>query len=221
MTTILVTAGPTREYLDDVRYLSNASSGRMGYAIAAAAAARGHRVILVAGPNSQLTPAGVELRSVVSAQEMHDQALEAFSEADIAIGVAAVADFRPARRQAGKMSRAREQAQLELQPNPDIIAALGSAKEHRLVIGFALESAADGGRDGVQQRAEKKLRRKSLDMIVINEVGAVSANESQLSLLYADGKREDLALMGKDESAALLVERVLAMLPGGQGAGKH
>ncbi len=218
MTTILVTAGPTREYLDDVRYLTNASSGRMGYAIAAAAVSRGHRVLLVAGPNTQPTPEGVELRAVISAQEMHEQALEAFDAADVAIGVAAVADFRPATRHSGKMSRARDQTRLDLLPNPDIIASLGGRKGHRVVVGFALESAAHGGRAGLQDRAEKKLRSKSLDMIVINELKAVSAEASQLSLLYADGRQEDLPSMSKEESAALLIDRVMALLPGGQGA---
>lgn len=218
MTNLLVTAGPTHEYLDAVRYLANASSGRMGYAIAEQAAGRGHRVVLVSGPCSLPTPSGVERRAVVSAEEMLKISLEAFGSAEIAIGVAAVADYRPAQRLTGKPPRSRQACQLALVPNPDIIATLGAAKEGRLVIGFALESAGEDGRKGILERARQKLRVKCLDMIVVNELAAMSADRSQLSLIYADGRCQDLPGMSKQESALRLVLAIESLHAGEHGA---
>jgi len=219
MATLLVTAGPTREYLDEVRYLSNASSGLMGYAIAAQGAKLGHRVTLVSGPCALPVPLGVELRSVVSAEEMLAASLEAFPGADTAIGVAAVADYRPAQRLPGKPPRDRRNRRLELVPNPDIIKTLGATKGSRLVVGFALETACEGGREGVIARARSKLRVKCLDMIVVNELAAQSAERSQLSLLYADGRCQDLPVLTKPEGAERLLRAIEALAAEQQGAG--
>lgn len=218
MTKFLVTAGPTREYLDEVRYLSNASSGKMGYAIAGQAAQLGHRVVLVSGPCSLEIPAGVEQRSVVSAEEMLASSLAAFVDCDVAIGVAAVADYRPARRAPGKPAKTQQAQQLALVPNPDIIATLGAAKAGRLVVGFALESARESGRMEIMARARSKLHAKCLDMIVINEVEALSAEQSQLSLLYADGRCEDLPLLTKQESALRILRAIEALAADQHGA---
>ncbi len=210
MPTVLITAGPTREHLDDVRYLANGSSGRMGFAIAAAAAAQNHAVVLVTGPVDLDTPAGVERRDVVSALEMHAAAEAAFASADIVFGVAAVSDYRPSERCDGKPAKAGARMTLELVANPDIIRTLGESKgEQRIVIGFALESATQGGREGILQRGRDKLRRKSLDMVVVNETSAMGALASAVTLVYADDVAETLPHQDKDATAAVLVARAV------------
>jgi phosphopantothenoylcysteine decarboxylase/phosphopantothenate--cysteine ligase len=221
MANILVTAGPTREYLDDVRYLTNGSTGRMGYAIAAAAAAAGHRVVLVSGPTELSTPDGVDRIDVVSAREMHDRARAAFADCDIAFGVAAVADHRPARRAVGKPPKHDGPLSLELVPNPDVVASLGrhalGLRASKVVVGFALESfaerpAADGSsRAAALERARAKLERKGLDLIVLNAPSALGGERSQVTVLAADGRQEDLPEQSKDATAAWLVARSVAL----------
>ena len=209
MAKILVTAGPTREHLDDVRYLSNGSSGRMGYAIAAAASAAGCPVTLVSGPTGLPTPAGVERIDVVSAREMHDRARAAFADCDIAFGVAAVCDHRPARRAIGKPAKPAGPYALELVPNPDVVAMLGAEKGRRVVVGFALERDAPAELEAAIQRARDKLAAKRLDLIVLNRTSAIAADDIDAVLLDAAGRREDLPRMPKDELAARLVARAL------------
>ena len=167
MVTILVTAGPTREYLDDVRYLTNGSSGRMGYALAAAGTSLGHRVTLVSGPTELDPPAGVELQAVVSGLEMQAEAERAFAKCQVAFGAAAVADYRPGRRQPGKPPKTSGSFSLALRSNPDIIAGLGGRKGDRVVVGFALEAAA-GGLEAAVERGGPKLRAKHLDLLVVS-----------------------------------------------------
>jgi phosphopantothenoylcysteine decarboxylase/phosphopantothenate--cysteine ligase len=207
LATVLVTAGPTREYFDAVRFLSNASSGRMGYAIARAAAAAGHRTILVSGPTELGVPAGVECVQVISAVEMHERAVSAFETADVAFGVAAVADYRPARRAGGKPPKAAGPHSLELVPNPDVVAALGAAKGRRVVVGFALEVGGSGS-DAVA-RARDKLQRKRLDAIVVNDAAAIGGDVSAVTLVLADGREEAWPCQDKDETAARLVRRAV------------
>ena len=138
----MITAGPTREYLDDVRFLSNGSSGRMGCALAEAAMADGHEAWLVLGPVEIAAPPGARVRAVTSALEMQAAADDWFERCQIAIAAAAVADWRPAHRQPGK-PRHGALARLDLVPNPDIVAGLGARKGARVVVGFALESLLD------------------------------------------------------------------------------
>ncbi len=187
---VLVSAGPTREALDPVRYLSNESSGRMGFAIAEAAARAGHAVTLVAGPVNLATPAGVERLDVTSAREMLEACRAAFRIADVLIMAAAVADWRPARVLAGKW-RAKDggaaRATLELVRNPDILATLASRKGTRIVCGFALETGSG------ERRARAKLVRKRLDCIALNDASALNANETRIVLLGRDGSRRVLA----------------------------
>jgi phosphopantothenoylcysteine synthetase/decarboxylase len=162
----LLTAGPTREYLDPVRFLSNGSSGRMGYALAEAAVARGWEVDLVSGPVSLSAVAGVNVHRVVSAQEMFEACEPLFAVCDLFIAVAAVADFRPKTTKAHKTKKADAKLVLELEPTVDILKTLAAKKAPtQRVVGFAAET-----RD-VEQYARQKLVEKNLDWIVANDVG--------------------------------------------------
>ena len=199
---VVVTAGPTREHVDPVRFLSNESSGRMGFAIAAAAAARGDRVTLVAGPVHLPTPEGVRRLDVVSARDMLKATREAFKEADALYMCAAVSDWRPRRRLAGKWRKkddGGETASLELVRNPDIVASVARSKGERLVVAFALETG-----DGLR-RAQAKMRRKGTDYIVLNDASALSAARASVTLLGRDGSVLRLRGRAKEEIAEVLV----------------
>lgn len=161
--TVLITAGPTREKIDPVRYLSNRSSGRMGYALAEAALRRGARVLLVSGPTSLKPPGGAEVARVESAKEMLDAVLQLLPEATIVIKTAAVADYTIANPASQKIKRGGDMS-LALEPAPDILAEIGRRKKNQLVIGFAAET------ENVIENARKKLKSKSLDAIVVNDV---------------------------------------------------
>ncbi len=209
--TVLVTAGPTREELDPVRYLSNYSSGKMGYAIARAARRRGARVILVSGPTALAAPAGVELVPVVSARQMREAVLARLEEATVVIKAAAVADYRPAMRAEQKIKKGVEGALiLPLEKNPDILAELGRNKGNRLLIGFAAETV------DLVENARKKLTEKNLDLIVANDVSRSDAgfdvDTNAVRLLYRDGSGEELPLLGKDEVADQLLDRIARLL---------
>lgn len=220
MAKILVTAGPTREHIDAVRFLSNGSTGRMGYALAEAAVAAGHAAVLVSGPTQLPCPPGVERIDVVSAREMHDRALAAFVDCDVAIGAAAVADHRPARQDSGKPAKEASATTLELVPNPDVIAALagaaraGSDRGPRLVVGFALEAFGEdaASRAAAEDRARAKLARKQLDWIVLNRLDALASATSQLILLGPDGSTVELAPQPKADAARALIEHCVAGL---------
>jgi phosphopantothenoylcysteine decarboxylase / phosphopantothenate---cysteine ligase len=164
--TVLVTAGPTQEPLDPVRFISNRSSGRMGYALAEAAAARGARVILISGPVHIPPPRGVEIIHVRTAKEMREKVFENLAPATIVIKSAAVADFHVARVPEQKIKKTAARLSLELDPTPDILAELGRKKGDRLLIGFAAET------ENLQQEARRKLESKNCDMVVSNLVGS-------------------------------------------------
>jgi len=191
MVSILITAGPTREYLDDVRFLSNGSSGRMGCALAAAALAAGHTVTLVLGPVEVQPPAAARVLSVVSAREMQAAAESAFPAADVVVAAAAVADWRPASRAAGKPAKAAGPTTLELVPNPDIVGGLAARKGPRVVFGFGLESAA-AGLPAAIARGRRKLSAKQLDGIVVNLHDAIGRDAAEFVLCLADGRDEPL-----------------------------
>ncbi len=177
---ILVTAGPTREHFDSVRFLSNASSGKMGFSIAAEAVQRGHEVILIAGPVSLPDPEGAEVIRVVTAGEMFDACRGRFAACDAAVMAAAVADYRPARRSARKVKKHNQSRTVELRPTKDICAALGARKGERIVVGFAMED-----RDH-HRRAETKMRRKQCDAIVLNRVETLGAETARVEILRGD-----------------------------------
>ena len=200
---VVITAGPTREHVDPVRFLSNESSGRMGFAIARAAAARGDRVTLIAGPVNLDTPPGVERVDVVSARDMLAAVQEAFREADVLIMSAAVGDWRPARKLAGKWRKkddGSDSASLELVKNPDILATVARDKGDRLVIGFALETG-----DGLR-RARAKLKRKGADYVVLNDASALNSERATVTVIGRDGSERRIDARSKDEIAAVLVE---------------
>jgi phosphopantothenoylcysteine decarboxylase/phosphopantothenate--cysteine ligase len=200
---VLVTAGPTREYVDPVRYLSNESSGLMGFEIARAAAARGDEVVLIAGPVHQPTPAGVERVDVVSARDMLAALTEHFADCDVLFMAAAVADWRPKRRLAGKWRKkdgGTETTALELVRNPDLLATVAKKKGERLVVGFALETG--NGR----QRALAKMRRKNTDYVVLNGAAALGATKTSVTVLGRDGSEELIDGRSKAYVAARLVE---------------
>jgi phosphopantothenoylcysteine decarboxylase / phosphopantothenate---cysteine ligase len=161
--TVLITAGPTREKIDPVRYLTNRSSGRMGYALAEAALRRGARVLLVSGPTQLKPPAAAEVTQVETAQQMKDTVLKLLPECSMVIKTAAVSDYAVSNPPAQKMKR-KEKLTLELQPTPDILSEIVGHKTSQLVIGFAAET------DNVLENARKKLNSKSLDAIVVNDV---------------------------------------------------
>jgi phosphopantothenoylcysteine decarboxylase/phosphopantothenate--cysteine ligase len=199
---VVVTAGPTREHVDPVRYLSNESSGKMGYEIARAAAARGDRVTLVSGPVALEAPPGVRRVEVLSARDMLKAVRAAFRDADVLFMAAAVADWRPARKLAGKWRKKdqkTEVASLELVKNPDILATVARRKGSRLVVGFALETG-----DGVR-RALRKLRRKNADYVVLNDESALGSERTTVTILAADGSSVRLENKTKRQVAKALV----------------
>jgi len=202
---VLVSAGPTREHVDPVRFLSNESSGRMGFAIAAAAAKAGHAVTLVAGPVALPTPKGVRRIDVVSAREMERALRASFARCDALYMAAAVADWRPARRLAGKW-RAKDggasRARIDLVRNPDLLAGLTRGRRHprRTVVAFALETA-----DG-ERRARAKMQKKGADWIVLNDPSALGGETTRVRLLGAEGIEFALPEQSKAAVARRLVE---------------
>lgn len=209
--TVLVTAGPTREEIDPVRFLSNYSSGKMGYAIASAACRRGARVVLVTGPVNQPVPQGVKAIHVASAQEMHQAVMAEAEHADLIIKAAAVADFRPAARGEQKVKKgSSETMTVELQRNPDILAELGEKKGDRVLIGFAAET------EELLKNAREKLTKKNLDMIVANDVtqagAGFDADTNIVRFLSADGHIEELPQMSKAAVAEILLDRASSLL---------
>ncbi|MFH1226973.1 MAG: phosphopantothenoylcysteine decarboxylase [Planctomycetota bacterium] len=174
MMKILITAGPTREYFDKVRYISNPSTGRMGFAVAAAAKARGHKVTLVSGPTHLEPLKGVTLKRVVSAQDMLRQVNKYFPESDAVIMTAAVSDYRPAAYCNGKIKKTGQPVSVRLEPTLDILKTISRRKGGRVLIGFALEAS------DLRRNALRKLRAKNLDFVVANRTdsfgpGKVSA----------------------------------------------
>lgn len=208
--TVLVTAGPTREELDPIRYISNHSSGRMGYALAQAAHQRGARVILVSGPVALPTSSGVELVAVESASQMQQAVMAHVADSTVVIKAAAVADYRPAARNDQKIKKQGDRLMIELERNPDILAELGRLEKRPLLVGFAAETTE------LQAHAAAKLAAKNLDMIVANDVtqegAGFNVGTNICQLLFRDGRIEPLALMAKEELADLILDRVLDLL---------
>jgi phosphopantothenoylcysteine decarboxylase / phosphopantothenate---cysteine ligase len=206
---ILVTAGPTREELDPVRYISNHSSGKMGYAIARAARHRGARVILVTGPTCLAEPYGVETVQVTTALDMRTAVMDRLEESTMVIKAAAVADYRPARRAVLKIKKSLGSHTLELEKNPDILSELGETKGKRLLVGFAAET------DDLVGNAGKKLAEKNLDMVVANDINLEGAgfnlDTNIVKILFRDGTVEDLPLMGKQALADIILDRVMGL----------
>lgn len=207
---VMVTAGPTVEPIDPVRYLTNRSSGKFGYALATAAAQRGAEVTLISGPVALPAPAGVEMRYVESARDMLAAAEEAFGNADIALFAAAVADMRPANPADKKLKKGKNDAELsaiQLTENPDILATLGHKKQNQVVIGFAAET------NDVIPNAQKKLAKKGADMIVANEVSASKTfgKDDDEIWLVTDGGAEHVDPAPKTELAHTILDKAIAL----------
>lgn len=216
--TILITAGPTREELDPVRYLSNYSSGKMGYAVARVARDRGARVVLISGPTALDPPDNVEFVSVTNAKQMLEAVLNRYEESTVIVKAAAVGDYRPVTAATQKIKKGAEDTlSLELEKNPDILAELGRRKGNRVLVGFAAET------EDLLENARKKLKAKNLDMIVANDVTAPGAgfevDTNVVRLLFRDGRVEELPCLAKDEVAYRLLNRI-SELRGGQIAGR-
>ena len=204
---ILITAGPTREPIDPVRFLSNRSTGRMGFAIAQAAAEAGHTVTLIAGPVELPTPPNVRRVDVVTARDMLAAVQRELVQADVLIASAAVADWRPETCSPTKLKKSGMNGVLRLVPNPDILKTILPQKGNRRFIGFAAETGEPTAEAG------RKLREKGLDLIVANDVTAPGAGfaveTNRVTLLYPDGRREALPLLSKLD----LARRLIALLP--------
>lgn len=207
--TLLVTAGPTEEPIDPVRFLSNRSSGKMGFALTRAARRRGAQVTLVSGPTALTSPSRVHFIPVRTAAQMREAVLENLHAASILIMAAAVSDFRPQGMKEGKIKKSKANLTLPLELNPDILTEAGRQKGNRVFVGFAAET------HHLLQNAQQKLAEKNLDLIVANDVslpGAGFAVDTNIvKLIDRCGKVEELPLMGKEELADLILDRVVKL----------
>jgi phosphopantothenoylcysteine decarboxylase/phosphopantothenate--cysteine ligase len=204
---ILVTAGPTQEPMDPVRFLSNPSSGKMGFSIAGAAEQRGAQVTLISGPCGLCDPYGVKVIRIQTAAQMATAVFEQFDYADIIIKSAAVCDYRPRDITAEKMKKEKDEMVLNLVRNQDILAEIGQRKGGRFLVGFAAETEL------LDQHATKKLSKKNLDMIVGNivkgEDSAFGSDSNRASLYYRDGTQEAFPMMDKEDLAHKLLDRIV------------
>jgi phosphopantothenoylcysteine decarboxylase/phosphopantothenate--cysteine ligase len=196
---ILVTAGPTREFFDTVRFISNPSSGKMGYALARSGAKRGHDVVLVSGPVALRPPKEVETLQVISAAEMSRACKKAFPDCDVVIATAAVCDYRPEYKLDHKLKKQAKTRSIDLLPTEDILAALGRRKVDQILIGFAMEDHS------ARRNAESKLRRKHLDAILLNGPENIGGNQAKMELLLRGGQWETWPAASKDAVAAKII----------------
>ncbi len=205
---ILISAGPTREYIDRVRYISNPSSGKMGIALAEAAQQMGAETELVCGPVSEPIPDGISLARVSSAEEMKQALFDHFHDADIVIMAAAVEDVRPAQRHTSKLKKNDISPALQLERTPDILLEMGKQKKDQLLVGFSVET------DQIIENSRDKLQRKNLDFIVINnpdEPGAAfSADTNRVRVLDREGRQTEFPLQSKKDLAHRLLELFIA-----------
>ncbi len=217
---VLITAGPTREEIDPVRYISNYSSGKMGYALARAAQRRGAQVLLISGPTSLAKPYGVTVVTVTSAIEMQREVMARVDACDVVIKAAAVADYRPELRNSTKIKKKDDSAIITLVKNPDILSELGKmdygSRPRPFLVGFAAET------DALVENATKKLVEKNLDMIVANDVSCADAgfnvDTNRAELFFKDGSSNDCGLMPKDQLAVTILDHVISRLPEQPGA---
>ncbi len=211
--TVVVTAGPTRERIDPVRFLSNRSSGKMGYALAAAAARRGARVVLISGPVDLPPPFGVERVPVETSAEMRQAVLEARRGAEVVLMAAAVSDYIP-RFSSSKIKKTGRGLTLQLEQGPDILAGLGSDRQESILVGFAAET------EDLLANARAKLERKRVDFIVANDVSrgdiGMQADDNAVTILSRNGEVWEVPKASKAEIAELILDRVLGGVPAGE-----
>jgi phosphopantothenoylcysteine decarboxylase / phosphopantothenate---cysteine ligase len=207
--TVLVTAGPTCEDLDPVRFLTNRSSGRMGFALAEAAARRGAHVILISGPVSLETPAGITRADVRTTEEMHRAVLTNLDRATVVVMAAAVADYRPVVSHASKLKRGTEHLSIEFEPTADILAEVSRRRGERLLIGFAAET------EHVAEHARRKLKEKAVDLIVANDVTAPGAgfdhDTNIVTIFRNDGREQSLPKLAKIQVAHRILDEVVEL----------
>ena len=205
----VVTAGPTREAIDPVRFISNRSSGKMGYAIAEAALARGHEVTLISGPASIAPPPRAKFIPITTADELHNSVHRALRACDVLVMCAAVSDYRPALAAARKMKKRKSPFALKLIPTRDILASLPKENRRYLVVGFAAET------HDLKINAEKKLRRKNCDMIVANDVSrsdsGMESDENEVVIFFRNGESEKISRASKKIIARELVKKISKM----------
>ena len=198
----LLTAGPTREYLDPVRYLSNASSGRMGFALARELKSLGFRVSMVLGPGID-PPPGIAWVRVVSARQMLQEVSRHFPRCDVFISCAAVSDFRPASPSRKKIHRREKSLAVRLVPNPDILREMGRRKKKQICVGFALEDRMDA------RRAFAKMRAKNCDLMVLNSVDSIESGRISATLLFKDQRAQKLGKISKTACAKMICRAIL------------
>lgn len=207
---VLVTAGPTMEKIDPVRYITNHSSGKMGYSIAEEAARRGAEVTLVSGKTNLTAPAGVKVINIESALEMYEKVVENYEDSDIVIKSAAVADYRPKKAADQKIKKKDGDMQILLERNPDILAYLGENKGNKILVGFAAET------DDIKENAYKKVNKKNLDFIVANDILEAGAgfkgDTNKVNLYFSDGHEVNLPLMSKKEVAQKIIDEILQLI---------
>jgi len=195
----LITAGPTREYIDPVRFISNGSTGQMGYACAAEAVRRGHKVTLVSGPVALKAEKKVKLIKVVTAAEMAEAVQAEFRKSDCVVMTAAVSDYKPIRTEKDKIRKAEQSLTLKLQNTVDILAKLGCKKQHQILIGFAVQDRA------AKSRARRKMREKNLDAIILNSPASIGAERSDFHVLQGGGKWESHKQTNKKQLAKTII----------------
>lgn len=199
----LITAGGTREYIDPVRFISNASSGKMGYELARAAAAAGHEVTLITGPRCLSAPAGVRIVDVETSAEMFGEVRKCFGKSDCLLMAAAVSDYAPIRASKLKMKKSNRAITLKLKPTPDILKWAGSRKKrNQVVIGFALEDK------NVRSNAERKMRDKNLDMVVANTPAAIGSDSCEVWVKGISSKWRRVPRAPKRTVAGLLIRLI-------------
>jgi phosphopantothenoylcysteine decarboxylase/phosphopantothenate--cysteine ligase len=207
---LLVTAGPTREELDPVRYFTNHSSGKMGYAIAAAAKKWGAEVTLVSGPTSLQPPSGIKVENVTSAREMYDKVLSHYNSQDIVIKCAAVADYTPVSVFENKFKKKNDTWTIELKKTDDILKTLGEKKENQILVGFAAET------ENLESYAQDKLARKNLDMVIGNDVSkegsGFGSDTNEIIMIKKDGSKRTLPILSKEKVAEEILEQVLDLM---------
>ena len=208
--TVLITAGPTYEAIDPVRFIGNHSSGKMGFSLAEEAVKRGAKVILISGPTSQKTSnKNIEIHRITSAKEMYDQVFKYYEKVDIAIASAAVADYAPKIVAKEKIKKSEEEFTIELVKNPDILKTMGEKKTHQFLVGFALETQNE------EENAKSKLQKKNLDMIVLNSLrdeGAGFQKDTNKVKILTHSEQKEFSLKSKDEVAKDILDFVETQL---------
>ena len=208
--TVLITAGPTYEAIDPVRFIGNHSSGKMGFSLAEEAVKRGAKVILICGPTSQKTDhKNIEIHRVTSAKEMYDEVFKCYEKVDIAIASAAVADYAPKIVAKEKIKKSEEEFTIELVKNPDILKTMGEKKTHQFLVGFALETQNE------EENAKSKLQKKNLDMIVLNSLrdeGAGFQKDTNKVKILTHSEQKEFSLKSKDEVAKDILDFVETQL---------